>query len=291
MDKVIRLLTIDDLSYLQAMETGIENDYVNRIFKNLVTGDHRLYGFFLGDKLVSIGGYTIFEKRYAMIGRMRSDQRYRGNSFSSKLMFQVIEDVFKLPNIQWVGANTQEKNLPAQRVLQKLGLIQHSSIQQATTKDVSLLGKGSCTWQEIHDLERKKTWINQLYVKTGAVFPYECYYTFPASEELFPEEKLLKWSFFENDSATRVLITKDDKKDHDYLHTVYPWNDVMEQKGLWETIAAAYQKLANTVEDETFIWMDLSMEATQSLPIDHPFDLPSPWILYGINKEQKMTVT
>ena len=289
MDKLIRLLTIDDLSYLEAMETGIKDDYVIRIFEKLVTGDNRLYGLFWGDKLVSIGGYTIFEKRYAMIGRMRSDQHYRGNSLSSQLMVQVIEDVFKLPDIQWVGANTQEENLPAQRVLQKLGLIEYSTLQEATTKDVSSLEKGACAWQEVYDLERKKKWINQLYVKTGAIFPYECYYAFPASEELFPEEKLMKWSFYENETATRVLITKSDLKDHYYLHTVYPWNDLMEQEGLWETIAAAYRKLADYVVYEPYIWMDLTKEATQSLPRDHPFVLPSPWILYGINREQKKT--
>ncbi|QBP41265.1 GNAT family N-acetyltransferase [Paenisporosarcina antarctica] len=289
MDKLIRLLTIDDLSYLEAMETGIKDDYVIRIFEKLVTGDNRLYGLFWRDKLVSIGGYTIFERRFAMIGRMRSDQRYRGNSLSSQLMVQVIEDVFKLPDIQWVGANTQEENLPAQRVLQKLGLIEHSTLQEATTKNVSSLENGARAWQEVYDLERKKIWINQLYVKTGAIFPYECYYAFPASEELFPEEKLMKWSFYENETATRVLITKTDLKDRYYLHTVYPWNDLMEQEGLWETIATAYRKLADYVVYETYIWMDLTKEATQSLPSDHPFVLPSSWILYGINREQRKT--
>lgn len=285
MDNLIRLLTIDDLPYLEAMETGIEDDYIERIFIKLVTGNNFLYGLFWNDKLVSIGGFTIFVKRYAMLGRMRSDYRYRGNNLSTKLMTYVMDEVFKLQSIQWVGANTQEENLPAKRVLEKLGLTRLSTLYGSTTKDLSMLESGAAPWQEVLDLERKKKWIDQLYVKTGAVFPYECYYSFPASEDLFTEEKLMEWCFYENDTSTRVLITKTDLKDYYYLHTVYPWNDLMEQQGLWETIATAYRKLANNVVDETYIWMDLSKEATQSLPNYHSFELPSPWILYEINRE------
>lgn len=290
MDTLIRLLTNEDLPYLEAMETGIDDDYVIRIYDRLISGTSRLYGLFFDDNLISIGGYTIFAKQYAMLGRMRSDLRYRGNDLSTKLMAHVVNEAFKLPDIQWVGANTQEENLPARRVMNKLGLMEISILQEATTKDISMLESGAQTWNEIHDIERKKDWIDQLYMKTGAVFPYECYYAFPASEDLFPDNELRKWSFYENKTATRVLITKEDTKKYHYLHTIYPWNDIMEQEGLWETLAAAYQKLAEAEEDETHIWMDLSLEATQSLPANHPFELPSPWMLYGIDREERKSV-
>lgn len=289
MDRLIRHLNIDDLPYLEAMETGIENDYVKRIFNRLISGNNRLYGLFWNDQLVSVGGYSIFAKSYAMLGRMRSDLRFRGNDLSTHLMFQVMEEALKLPGIEWVGANTQEENSPARRVLEKIGLSEHTVIFGATTKDVSMLEKGARPWQEVSNIERKKEWIDKLYIQTEAIFPYECYYPFPASADLFPHEKLLEWSFYENDTATRVLITKNDFKKHNYLHAIYPWDDLMEQQGLWETISAAYRKLAADAEDETYIWMDLIKEQAQSLPKKHRFNLPSPWVLYGSSKKKSLS--
>lgn len=64
----------------------------------------------------------------------------------------------------------------------------------------------------------------------------------------------------------------------------------MEQESLWETIAVAYQNLAEDEEEETHIWMDLSLETTQSQPADYLFELPSPWMLYGIDREQRKSV-
>lgn len=289
MDKVIRHLTIDDLPYLEVMETGIENDYVKRIFERLISGNNQLYGMFWDDQLVSVGGYSIFAKSYAMLGRMRSDLRFRGNDLSTQLMSKVMKEALKLPDIQWVGANTQEENSPARRVLEKIGLTEQTVIHGATTKDVSMFEKGANSWQEVCNLERKKEWIDKLYIKTEAIFPYECYYPFPASANLFPHEKMREWSFYENDAATRVLITKKDFKKHAYLHAIYPWCDLTEQPGLWETISEAYRMLAADTEDETFIWLDLTKEQAHSLPNTHRFSLPSPWVLYGNSKQKSLS--
>lgn len=285
MDKLIRHLNIDDLPYLEAMETGIDDDYVKRIFNRLISGNNRLFGLFWDDQLVSVGGYSIFAKSYAMLGRMRSDLRFRGNALSTQLMSQVMEEAFKLPDIHWVGANTQEENSPARRVLQKICLTEHSTTHGATTKDVSMLETGAAAWREVQDLGRKKEWANQLYAETGAVFPYECYYPFPASKDLFSDGNLKEWAFYENETATRVLITKKDFKRHNYLQAIYPWDDLMEQLGLWETISAAYRKLSHENENETYIWMDLTKKQAGALPDGHSFKLPSPWILYGISRE------
>lgn len=283
MEQVIRPLNINDYPHMEAMETGIEDDYVKRIFTRLVDEDqHRLYGLFWEGQLVSVCGYTIFAESYAMIGRIRSDVRYRGKDLATQLTGYVLNETYKQKQIKWTGANTQEKNLPARRVLEKLGLREYTMIYGATTKDVSMLEKGEPLWHEINDLASKKEWIDRLYIKTEAVFPYECYYPFPASENLFSEENLAEWSFYENETASRIVITKRDFKKHDFLQAIYPWDDIMAQKGLWETISMAYQSLAAETEGDCLIWMDLTKTAANSLPDNHRFALPSPWILYGV---------
>ena len=280
MSNEIRLLSLEDFSFLKAMDTGIKDDYVERIFPKLVSGPNRLFGLFRDGRLASVGGYTIFAKHYAMMGRIRSDRRDRGNNFSTELTLHIKEQAFQHPGIKWIGANTQEENAPARRVLEKSGLNEQATLFGAITQDVSMLEKSSTVWKEIHELPQKKAWLDQVYVKPNAIFPYECYYLLPASEDLFADKDLEQWAFYENESKTRVLIAKKDVKKHHYLHAVYPWNDLAEQNGLWETISAAFKKIKKT-EEEMFIWFDLTKEQVQSLPANHSFTLPSPWILYS----------
>jgi len=283
MEQTIRRLAMEDLPYLEAMETGIEDDYVKRIFERLVTAEgNRLYGLFIGDQLASVCGYTIFAEHYAMLGRIRSDIRFRGKDLATQLTVYVRDEAFKLPNIQWVGANTQEENTAARRVLEKTGFSEYPPLYGATAKDVSTLESGADPWKRIDDTEQKKAWVDRLYIHTGAVFPFECYYLFPATAELFSDSKLAEWSFYENPDGTRVLITKRDFKKYNYLHAIYPWEDLMEQKGLWETVSADYKKLASQTDDETYVWVDFTKEQVRSLPDRHGFQLPSPWLLYGI---------
>ncbi|TWT01453.1 GNAT family N-acetyltransferase [Planomicrobium sp. CPCC 101079] len=283
MEQSIRRLTFEDFPYLEAMETGIEDDYVKRIFKRLVTTENnRLYGLFLDEQLASVCGYTIFTKHYAMLGRIRSDIRFRGRDLATQLTVHVRNEAFRLPHIHWVGANTQEENLAARRVLEKTGFIDYSPLYGATTKAVPNFGLPGLPWEEIFGLKQKKAWIDKLYIQTGAIFPYECYYPFPASEELFCDAKLAEWSFYENPSGTRVLITKKDFKKYHYLHAIYPWDDLMEQEGLWQRISGDYEKVASLTKEETYVWMDLTKHQAQSLPEGHPFKLPSPWMLHGV---------
>lgn len=284
MKQSIRQLNREDLHYLEAMETGIEDDYILRVYSRISSGSSRLYGLFLDDQLASVGGYTIFAEQYAMLGRMRSDLRFRGNNFSTQLMAYIMEQVFKLPAIQWIGANTQQENASARRVMDKLGLQEVSVLYSAVSSGASVLESGGAVWQEATALSHKKAWVDRLYIQTGAVFPYECYYTFPGSEELFTDDNLAQWSFFENTLKDRVLIVKQDYKRNYYLHTVYPWDDLMEQPGLWETISLAQQQLSKKVKTSALLWMDLSPGQVKALPGHHPFDLPSPWLLYGIDR-------
>ncbi len=285
MNKQIRMLTSEDFPYLEAMDTGIEDDYVMRIFHRLTIENHRLYGLFIDGQMASMGGYTIFAGRYAMLGRLRSDRRFRGNNLATQLISYIMNEAFQVDGIQWVGANTQEYNTPARRVVEKLRLKPYVMLHGAVTKDTSALETGAKPWKQIDSIERKKHWLKEVYLKSSSVFPYECYYSFPASRQLFCDEDIEKWSFYENDEKTRVLITKYDQKKNHYLHVVYPWSDMLSQKGLWETIAKDYRKLKEQVEGDTYIWIDLTKEEAQSLPVNHQFELPSPWILYGVEKE------
>lgn len=281
----IKTLKLEDYPYLEAMQTGIEDDYVKRIFERLVTTDNnRLFGLFLGEQLASVCGYTIFAGSYAMIGRIRSDIRFRGMDLATKLTAHVLDAAFQLPHIQWVGANTQEENTPARRVLEKLGLHEHSPLFGATAQKVPTCELDAPIWDEIKDIEQKRQWLDRLYIEPGAVFPYECYYLFPASEALFADGIYTEWQFFENHARNRVLILKKDFKKHSYLHAIYPWNDIMEQPGLWETISVSYQEYSKEIESDAFIWMDLTKEQAASLPDNHPFKLPSAWVLYGVSR-------
>ncbi|MBP1949959.1 GNAT family N-acetyltransferase [Virgibacillus litoralis] len=284
MDKTIRILNSDDFKHLEKMDTGIEDDYIKRIFNRLITGKNRLYGLFLDDQMVSLGGHSIYASRYAMLGRLRTDRRFMGNGFSTELMYHMMSKAFQINGIQWVGANTQEHNTPARRVMERIGLTPYIPQHAAQTKDTTALETGSEPWTPVTDLQRKKDWLKEMYSTPISIFPYECYYSFPVSKDLFQEHDLIKWSFYENQSKTRALITKTDQKKHHYLHAIYPWNDITSQEGLWETIANDYQQLLNQTEEETYIWMDLTKEQANALPINHQFTLPSPWILYGIDK-------
>lgn len=284
MEKIIRALTKEDLPKLKAMETGIEDDYVIRVFDRISTGNNKLFGLFTNDQLVSVGGLTVFAKQYAMLGRMRSDLRFRGNDLSTSLMSQVLEEAFKLPDIKWVGANTQEENIPAQRVLKKIGLAERHISYGATALDLSSLENNGPLWRREEDVCSKRQWLRRLFVESAAVFPYECYYPFPASEEMFEDDQIAAWNFFVNPKGDRVLITKKDLKKYYYLQAVYPFEDLMEQPGIWETIAFAQEELAAALKKETHIWMDLTKTQAAALPDNHPFKLPSPWMLFGKGK-------
>src|SRR5690625_5102553 len=158
MTKIIRTLNVNDYHQVLSMETGIEDDYILPIFNRLIVYPNVLYGLFVDHQLVSFAGYTIYAKSYAMLGRLRSDLRYRGKGFATELMSYVMKEAFQRNQIKWVGANTQENNISAQRVLEKLGLKSYPKLYGATAKDISSLETGAKSWTPIHDLQRKQEW-------------------------------------------------------------------------------------------------------------------------------------
>ncbi|MFB4159437.1 GNAT family N-acetyltransferase [Geomicrobium sp. JSM 1781026] len=278
---MIRQLHAEDRSVFARMHTGIEDDYILHIFDRLVTGNSYLYGLFIEEQLVTIGGFTIFQNTYAMLGRLRTDTRYRGQNLSTKLMETVIDKAFSIPEIQWVGANTQEHNTSARRVLTKLGLTPTATLHGATTQHPERLTNGSERWSEITDKTEKLRWLEKAYTSSGNVFPYECYYPFPATPSLFSEDDVANWRFFQNATEDRFFVAKKDQKKYHYVHLAYPWPDAADQPGLWETVTTLFEEQTKETGDLTYVWLDLTKEMARTLPSDHPFDLPSPWILHG----------
>lgn len=282
MKKDIRKLGPDDEIHIQNMQTNVANDYIPEAFQHLVVPPNVLYGLFVDGELASIAGYTMFANELAMLGRLRSDVRFHGHGFATEIMAYIRDEAFKNPDVHWVGANTQAANKPTHRVLEKIDLTHHMTAYGATALEVATLEAGGNLWQEIDCLKQKRDWIERIYLAKKSYFPYECYYLLPAFPSLFTDDKLNAWTFYENESQTRVIIMKQDEKKHTYVHVIYPWDDLTTQRGLWETISNAQQKLADQCGAEVYIWMDLSVEVVSTLPAGHPFDLPSPWTLYGI---------
>ncbi|MBM7634756.1 GNAT family N-acetyltransferase [Geomicrobium sediminis] len=277
---MIRQLHPEDQTYYEQMDTGIEDDYIAAIFPYLVTGPNKMYGLFIENQLVSTAGFTIYHSVYAMLGRLRTDRRYRGQNLATEILNNVLERAWEHSEIQWVGANTQQSNIPAQKVLRKIGLTPRISLQSATTTSPNQLADEHAQWTEITSLSKKKTLLSEQYVQPGRVFPYECYYPFEAKTELFHDDEVATWRFFENNQCDRFFITKYDQKKYHYLHVVYPFQDLFNQSGLWATITHAHNDSQSQFEEDVHVWVDITNDQMAKLPNQHPFDLPSPWNLY-----------
>lgn len=286
MHKEIRKLHKGDLVHVQNMQTNVEDDYVPRAFLNLIAQPNVLYGMFVDGQLVSVAGYTLFGGELAMLGRLRSDVRFHGHGYATEIMYYIREAAFQLPQVRWVGANTQAHNKPTHRVLEKIGFRKHLTAFGASTIDVTSLETNSTLWSKVDTLESKRYWLDEMYVKKEAFYPYECFYTLPATSNLFSGDAIENWMFYENQEQSRVVIMKPDEKKYTYVHVAYPWDDLMEQPGLWTTITKTQQEIAEQRNTDVFIWMDLSEEMVDNLPEDHPFELPSPWQLFGVFREE-----
>ncbi|PKR78042.1 N-acetyltransferase [Halalkalibacillus sediminis] len=279
----IRQLNIDDESNLASMDTGIEDDYVVRIFQRLIEHqEHALYGLFIDEQIVAVAGYSVFAEQYAMLGRWRSDRRYYGKGHATRLIQHTIDEVEKLPGIHWVGANTQVNNHPALRVLEKVQLPPLKKLHASTLMNPDDIARNpEAKWTQVKTLKEKRAWIKHVAGDQSTIFPYECYYPFPSSDTLFTDEKLEEWYFFENSSRNRVLIVSEDQKKYHYAHAVYLWDDSFEQPGLWDTLLDVYDHIRKKNDEETYVWIDLTDEEKSNIPTNFDFHFQDAWILHG----------
>ncbi len=284
-DIMIRQLFEEDQVFFTLMETGINDDYIERIFPSLTKGNHVLYGLFVEDQLVSMAGYTVFSNYYAMLGRLRSDRRFQGKGYSTSLLAFVIERAKDDSNVEWIGANTERDNLPAQKILARLHMKKVTTLFNATrvtAPDTSF--NEAIAWKEIVDIEAKQDLLIKEFVDEHRVFPYECYYSFPATHSLFLEANVNDWCLFQHPTEDRFVIFKYDQKGTNYLHMVYPWDDLWTQEGLWEVVRNQVQ-LFNEKFPEGKLWIDLSETQKSLKPEDVTFEIPSPWILFEVKRD------
>ena len=283
-----RQLTAVDFDLYKNMETGLEDDYMLKVFDRLTTKGNALFGLFEDETLVAVAGYTLFAGEFAMLGRLRSDKRHRQNGYGTKITEYILNEARQTPSVKWIGANTELHNKPAQKVLEKIGLPHVITFYAAQASTLTPLMTGDTEWTIVDNRHEKRQWIEETYLNPSfekSVFPYEAYYPFPARPSLFSDEKLDEMDCYINPDGTRVLFMWREVKGTEYLHVVYPWADFNEQPGLFETVDRSFQML-KAENPEALVWMDLTQEEADTLPADHPFDLPSPWMLHGMFKKE-----
>ena len=275
----IRKLEWGDLGNLKKMDTGIEDDYVIRIFPKLIESEeHDIYGLFQGEALLSVAGYTIFADKFAMLGRMRSDRRYIGHGYSTEVMSFIAELLSKKPNIHWIGANTQTHNYPAQRVIERSGMkpgpVHYYAILKTKTHHP---GKSGPPWKKIEELDQKRTLLSSLNDNALGAFPYECYYPLPFDKVLFTDEYLNECTFYINPEEDRFVIFRNDQKGDLHTHVKYFWDDHFEQPGFFETV---YQNW-NENPEAAGAWIDFSETGFKNIPDLSIFEVQKPWRLYS----------
>lgn len=280
----VRMLTIDDLPLLEVMDTGIEDDYVVRIFDRLIHSDsHELFGLFQEEQMMAVGGYSLFgQDKFAMLGRLRSDRRYQQRGHATKLLQPIIDHLRERPDVSWIGANTHLGNIPARRVLQKLGIDQGPVIHYLTlNQPEKLVGHTpGPVWTEVEDLNKKHELLKSLESNALGMFPYECYYPFPYDNALFTDDYVADSSFYISPDESRFVIIKSDTKKYEYSHVKYFWNDHYTQPGFFETLLDHWNKNPENVG----CWIDFSAEGFKHIPDLSAYDVQEPWILYGIWK-------
>lgn len=275
----IRKLEWKDLDNLKHMDTGIEDDYVIRIFPKLIESkEHEIFGLFQGEALLSVAGYTIFADKFAMLGRMRSDRRYTGKGYSTEVMTFISELLRKDPDIHWIGANTQTHNYPAQRVIERSGMkpgpVHYYAILKAKPDHLGTKGQ---LWKKIDGLASKRILLSSLDYNALEAFPYECYYPLPYDEGLFTDDYLNECTFYINLTEDRFVIFRNDQKGNLHTHVKYFWDDHFEQPGFFETV---YQNWAENPE-AAGAWIDFSETGYKNIPNTSIFEVQKPWLLYS----------
>lgn len=274
----IRKLEREDLENLKQMDTGIVDDYVIRIFPKLIDSkEHQIFGLFQGESLLSVAGYTIFSGKFAMLGRMRSDRRYIGKGYSTEVMTFIADLLSKDPDIQWIGANTQTHNYPAQRVIERSGMKPGPVHYYAILKEkIDHLGVKGQLWKKVDELARKRSLLSSLDYNVLGAFPYECYYPLPFDEKLFTDEYLNECTFYINPEEDRFVIFRNDQKGALHTHVKYFWDDHFEQPGFFETVYHNWDDNPEAVG----AWIDFSETGYKNIPDTSIFEVQKPWRLY-----------
>lgn len=275
----IRKLTLDDHTSVQNLQTNIVDDYVKRIFPDLIQSQtHTIYGLFESDTLITLAGYSLFPGGYAMLGRLRSDIRFTTKGYATKILAFIIEDLKKDPTIKWVGANTNIDNHAARRVLAKLELEQITTFYSLPVRNATLLnGVKGIRWSDVVSIKEKRALLTTVASSKPLIFPYECYNPFPYSKALVTDKHLSESTFYQNHTKDRFIIIRNDQKQEWFAQVKYFWNDAFEQPGFWETVYHYVAKESRELRP----WLDFSQVAFNTIPNLAAFDVEDGWALYG----------
>ncbi|WP_051237706.1 GNAT family N-acetyltransferase [Lacticigenium naphthae] len=278
----IRKLSPTDKYHYAKMETDLPTDYMLMSFERISSDPNTLYGLFLDDKLVCIGGYTLFGTAQIMLGRLRTDKNYRRKKLAFKLMRFILNEIRSIPEISWIGGYTEVTNIASRNLQKQLGLVPmvnlyHTNLPSVPTSFLSMDPK----WIEIKIYKEKLNWLKEAYIEPMNIIPYECYYPLPSSLELFTEQQIENWTFYRNASESRLLILKPDYKGKHYVHILYPYDDLMGQKGLWNTIDDYYHQYVKQTAIKPSLWLDIdARNMNDSLFEDH-LASSTEWVLSG----------
>ncbi|MBH0230964.1 GNAT family N-acetyltransferase [Halobacillus yeomjeoni] len=280
-DIYVKPLSYDHLSLLKDMDTGIQDDYIIRVFERLISSESdRLFGLFDDQRMYSIAGYSLFGGgKFAMIGRLRTDRRFFNRGYSTIVLDHVMNQLQTSPEISWIGANTHVDNDSARRVLEKIGLHQHHVLHYLILNQPEQLidhTKGK-VWNKITNPSTKKELLHSLPQVQDRMFPYEAYYPLPLDQELFTEDYLNQTTFYQNHEGSRFVMVKNDTKKYTYSHVKYMWDDHYEQPGFFETILDHWNKNPDNVG----CWIDFSDDGFNKIPDLAPFLVQPPWLMYG----------
>ncbi|MCT2536017.1 N-acetyltransferase [Aquibacillus koreensis] len=276
----MRRLSLDDQVLVQNMQTSVEDDYILHIFPDLVTSKtNNVYGLFQQDNLLAIAGASFYPGGYAMLGRLRSDTRFLAKGNATNILGYIKSELEKDPAIKWVGANTNLGNKAARRVLEKIGLDEVTRLHSYSVAEPDLVnGTAGAIWQPIHSIEEKRALLNGLTGNATTIYPYECYYPFPLTDQLLTDEHLEDSVFFQNPKQDRFMVIKKDQKRDWYAQVKYFWNDHFYQPGWWETV---YHYVGQQPEEGIKAWIDFSEQGLGNIPNLEAFDVSDGWILYG----------
>ncbi|MFC0525595.1 GNAT family N-acetyltransferase [Pontibacillus salicampi] len=271
----VRKLDVEDYSALKDMDTGLDDDYVVRIFPELIARENNeVFGLFDENQMIAVGGYTTFYNKYAMLGRLRSDKRFYGQGHATYLLDQIIERVRQNPSIVWIGANTQSNNLPARKVLKKIHMPALATLHPLHIEQPEQIPHpDGPVWEMVQDVSAKRKWIESL---TLEVFPYEAYYPLPFDNIYITDDYLSQSAMYINPAGDRIVLIQEDTKKHVYANVKYFWDDLFTQPGLWKTIA--YDKQQREAIDA--IWMDVSPDVYADLPAAFNSSQDA-WLLHG----------
>ncbi|WP_202081339.1 GNAT family N-acetyltransferase [Caldalkalibacillus salinus] len=281
---MIRRITAKDQTAIENMDTGLESDYIKMVFPWIVKEDV-LYGAFIGETLVGLIGYHVFEGKFVVLGRLRVAVPYRKQGLAQFLMAKAFNEVKTNKDYRWVGLATQENNLAVHHIARHLNM---SHVARFHACQLHEEGKKALeawcrneyeaqpkkAWTRLRRPEDKRALLQSLEGQATSLgmFPYQCYYPLPYDQELFSDAYLDQCEAWV--SGEECILFNADTKGVDYLHLKYFGERLFEQPDIWSIVLDHAEKYNQT------IWIDVNQTHYDLMPKEW-FTVDEPWHLYG----------